>query len=44
MLFFVIIPCQGIMPYCELGGAMEIIEYLQSGQILAKPDGCPNEM
>lgn len=23
---------------------MEIIEYLLSGQILAKPDGCPNEI
>ncbi|XP_066022960.1 muscle, skeletal receptor tyrosine protein kinase isoform X1 [Pocillopora verrucosa] len=38
------IESEGIMPYCELGGAMEIIEYLQSGQILAKPDGCPNEI
>ncbi|XP_022787750.1 tyrosine-protein kinase receptor Tie-2-like [Stylophora pistillata] len=37
------IESEGIMPYCDLGGAMEIIDYLQSGQILAKPDGCPNE-
>lgn len=31
------------MPYSGLGG-MEIIEFLKAGQILAKPDGCPDEI
>ncbi|XP_022777787.1 fibroblast growth factor receptor-like [Stylophora pistillata] len=33
----------GKMPYSGLGG-MEIIEFLKAGQILAKPDGCPDEI
>ena len=31
------------MPYSGLGG-MEIIEFLKAGKVLAKPDGCPDEM
>ncbi|XP_022787755.1 angiopoietin-1 receptor-like [Stylophora pistillata] len=33
----------GKMPYSGLSG-MEIIEFLKTGQILTKPDGCPTEI
>ncbi|KAJ7382832.1 hypothetical protein OS493_032467 [Desmophyllum pertusum] len=34
----------GKMPYSGLGGGMEVVDFLKSGQRLKQPDGCPDKI